>query len=64
MLVQIELDKFEDKKDDAYKRFEAIKSLAVNYRGCMETFGRLPFRNEVLGRENTEKEQIFIDENT
>ena len=42
--------------NDMLKRFGAVYDLAVNYRGCMETFGRLPFRNEVLGRRNTQKE--------
>ena len=46
------------------KRFNAIEDLAVNYRGCMLKFGRLPFRNATMGRKNTREEQEFLDENS
>jgi uncharacterized protein (DUF924 family) len=52
-LIEKELEMCDDKDAEFRKRFNAIHDLAVNYRGCMISFGRLPFRNEVLGRKST-----------
>ena len=63
-LVEQELALCDDKDAEFKKRFNAVHDLAVNYRGCMLSFGRLPFRNEVLGRKSTPEEQKFLEENS
>ena len=34
---------------------------AVNHMGIVERFGRFPYRNKALGRENTAEEDAYLD---
>ena len=54
-------------QEKSVKLFEAIKDenpvaykYALTHRDDIVTYGRFPYRNEVLGRENTEAEKAYL----
>ena len=51
--------------DEAMKLFGALPDgnnleYEIKHRAMIEKFGRYPYRNAVLGRENTEEEEAFL----
>lgn len=46
---------------DARLEAEDTLKFAIIHRDIIESFGRFPHRNEILGRETTPEEQAFLD---
>ncbi|GAM91556.1 hypothetical protein ANO11243_096080 [Dothideomycetidae sp. 11243] len=54
----------ETKEDEAFrKRMRGDVAFAERHRDCVAMHGRFPKRNEPLGRESTEAEKKFLEEN-
>lgn len=59
--------KFTQLHDDAppalHTMTESFMQYANDHRDLISRFGRYPFRNEVLGRQNTEEETVWLADN-
>ena len=49
-----------NKQDDLIRIIEMNKRWCLEHLDILQSFGRYPHRNKVLGRENTEEEDLYL----
>ena len=52
----------QEKLKQEWKMFQEMKPHAEGHLECIQTFGRFPKRNKVLGRESTEEEKEYMEQ--
>ena len=60
-ILQMMIEEFQEKgQTDLAKIFQLNKKWAQEHYDILQQFGRYPHRNKVLGRENTDEEDIYL----